>query len=299
MSDNFFNILSRLQLGALPLTNNNADGINSKAIELQGLLQQYAPTNHIENILTNQTQQAAIMAQETKYLGERDDAIRKDIATGERMMQLNDSNRKKYFQYVTIVMIWVGAITVVLLLIYLKRVFSDFPFNLFFMLTILAALLWSAFILYTISKRDPTDFDKLYLIPPDFKSIPVAMSSKDSTASDQWDMNGNCIGESCCTAEETYIKPGHSYKGTTYEHGKCLPGAGLIETFQNRGQEGFKNKGLMGFKNRGQEGFTAIGDLLASFPPNLGANLFPFYSYNYACEGDDYCVYRDQDNNFI
>lgn len=289
MSDNFFNVLDRLVARANPLSTNTDYQQTINTIDSK--LQSYSPNNNTDRILTAQSQMIDVMNKETDYLNNRDEMIKKDIATGERMMQLNDSNRKRYYQYVMIVMIWVGTITVLLLLIYLKRIFSDFPFNFFFLLTITIAVLWTTYILYTISQRDPTDFDKLYLIPPEFKSYPSARPISSGSTDLQFDANGNCIGEYCCVPGETYVK------NDTYPNGKCLIDTNIKNNFQNM-SDGFENMSD-GFENKRKEGFTAIGDLLGAYPPNLGANLFPFYSYNYACEGDDYCTYNNRDNNFI
>jgi hypothetical protein len=297
-SSNYFNILNKLSIGGFSgqnLSDLNAGQIYNKSVTLDTEIQNYKGNNPMSNILSIQDDMSGIMQTELNYLNGRQSLINQDIATGERLMQLNDSNRKRYYKYVVLVMIWVGTITLVLLLVYLKRIFTDLPFNLIFLLIITGALIWSILILYTIYTRDPTDFDKLYLTPPDFKATPVASATITDNTDSGYDSNGNCIGETCCRAGEVYRHDPVTGYGSCYILGTPnIPDSFTTMSGDNgTGARKISNMEMAGFQDK-KEGFTsAVGNLLNTFPPNVGASIFPFYEYNYACEGDDYCVYRD------
>jgi len=177
---------------------NNIKNLNSQIVD-------YGKSNNIGQILSAQTDMSGIMQKEQAYLKKRKQEIALDVETGERAMRLNDSTRKKYYSYVSIVLVWVGVLIVALVLVFLNRAFGV-PFNLLFALVMALALFWTGWTLYQMSLRDPTDFDKLNLVPPN-----VGPNYVNPTNIGLWNAFGiDCIGPNCCP-------PGNRF-GLVYDH---------------------------------------------------------------------------------
>ena len=229
--------------------------------------------------MQGQSEYQNVLKQEYNYLNTREAEIKQDIEMGERMMQLNDSNRKKYYAYINIIMVWVSAIILILIFVYLNRFFGV-PFKFFFALIVTGAIIWSAYLLYQIQKRDPTDFDKLRLNGPKISSSPGSINttstgSKNITPTPTTTLSNNsnvCVGQDCCPDGYNYnSEPGHN---------KCEQFTTIEQATTN------------GEYSTEQEGFT-VEKLLDFYPPMSIGQLFNMPLFNYACEGQTYCAYRD------
>ena len=281
-NSNFFNVLSQLNLGStqpLAAVGNSVDQdyIKKTVNNAQAVMQDYEATNPMSDILEVQTQYNNVMEQEYNYLQTRERQIKMDIETGERMMKLNDSNRKKYYAYVYIVMIWVCVVILILLLVYLNR-YLGIPFNFFFAIIVTIGVLWSAWLLYSISVRDPIDYDKLNLQPPNLSPSTAGNSIFGLGPSPGTHDISACVGAECCPI---ITQDGYTLKYNVKDN-LCE-----LEGMKSR-KEGMKSR------KEGKEGFVTMSNFLDYYPPMSISKLFPVYLHNYPCEGEEYCTYRDE-----
>jgi uncharacterized membrane protein (DUF485 family) len=273
-SSNYFNVLSQFNVGNNPSLSSpslSSDQLYNTIQQANQLLNNYQQSNPISNILEVQTDYNNIMNQEYNYLQQQESKMKQDVETGERMLKLNDSNRKRYYAYISIIMIWVCTIVLVILLVYMNR-FLGVPFNFFFAIIVTVAIVWSVWIFYSINIRDPTDYDKLNLDGPNASDVTStsnwftevgAKNNLDYTAPSAF-----CIGADCCptvTGSKLHYDAGLN---------KC------VDAFQNY--------------NGGKEGFITLNQFLDYYPPMSISKIFPMTMYNYPCEGDSYCTYRDK-----
>jgi len=259
---------------AITGTGSDPQYVENTVNQAQRVIQNYEKTNPMANILEVQSEYNNVMEQEYNYLQNKERQIRMDIETGERIMQLNDSNRKKYYSYVSIVIIWVCVIILILLLVYLNR-YLGVPFNFFFAIIVTIAILWSGWILYNISLRDPTDYDRLNLEPP---NLGPSTNASDNLSNSIFSNSNNseCIGAECCPGQYNNV-----FKICELGLGPGLGPSG--EGFQN-GEE---------HKEEEKESFVTMSQFLDYYPPMSISKLFPMPLYNYPCEGEEYCTYRD------
>jgi len=283
----WFDVVSQFNMGKtqpLAITGTQADPqtIQNTLNEAQKTIQNYEIKNPMANILEVQTEYNDVMEQEYNYLQNKERQIRMDIETGERIMQLNDSNRKKYYAYVSIVIIWVCVIVLILLLVYLNR-YLGIPFNFFFAVIVTTAVLWSGWILYTISLRDPTDYDKLNLEPPNLG--PSANAGDLLAGNNLFGTNNGptCVGAECC--------PLVSAQGYKMQYNPLI---NKCEIVMSQGPSPHADS-FVGNK----EGFVTMSQFLDYYPPMSISKLFKMPLYNYACEGEEYCTYRDNTNSRI
>ena len=277
-ANSYFDILQKLNMGGSGalLTNTDTQSmqgtITSEMSSLRNSLSSMPP---MSQVIAAQSQVNNILKSEMDYLALQEKEIIQDVETGNRMMRLNDSNRKRYGHYIMIVMIWIGTAALVLLLVYLNR-YLGVPFNFFFVIIITVAILWTLLTLRTMYIRDPTDFDKLHLAPP--KMTPAKYSGPAASPSDGSGSGGSgsdCIGQQCCTYGMHY----------DLNQRKCVENDNVGQTMLGR---------LFS-----RDYFTNMTDVISQYPPVLPTNIFPMYMYDYACEGSQYCSYRDETRSNI
>jgi hypothetical protein len=179
-------------------------------------------------------------------------------------------------------MVWVSAIILILLFVYLNR-FLCVPFKFFFALIVTGAIIWSAYLLYQIQRRDPTDFDKLRLDSPRLNSSPSSINTSSYGLSPGLNNSSDCVGSECCDTGLIYDK---------------INKICVIDTSQSDSSQGFTTI-EQAYSNGEydqsslQEGFT-VEKMLDYYPPMSIGQLFNMPLFNYACEGDTYCTYRDR-----
>lgn len=137
-----------------------------------------------------------------------------------RMMQLNTNDRKRRLHYTFILLIWVGAFILIMFLIFAcKFLPSWMPCKLIIALIFLTAMGASLYLYYDLQKRDPMDYDRLNLGPPDFAQPPTntKMSENDFAAFTL----GFCTSASCCstgTKWDDVNKKCIGYRSSEFNH---------------------------------------------------------------------------------
>lgn len=149
-----------------------------------------------------------ILDRENTYLTDKKSAIDSELISQQRLIELNDSQRKKQSQYNYIILILVIALILFILLIKIKSLLPFIPdFIISFLIVILffVSFIYIIYILYSISTRDHIYFDKILLQPP-AEADPNAKQNaiKSGNLLKTFYNSNNCIGEECCSKDSLW-----------------------------------------------------------------------------------------------
>lgn len=164
-----------------------------------------------QSILDNQTKMQDIIKRETDRLNAKKASIDDALTTTKRVTELSDSNRKFQSEYINVLILFTAVVFIYIVLIQLQNVL---PF-LSSLTSIIAIILFSGVVIYAIqvylkvSKRDPTNYDKLAL-PSMRKQTAEDIIKAQQSAIEQGDLssavkNPNvCNGQSCCSSNSQW-----------------------------------------------------------------------------------------------
>ena len=141
-------------------------------------------------------------------------------ATKFRMIQLHSNDKKRKMHYTFMILIWVGAFLLIIILIFLcKSIPAWFPCKLFIGLVLVVAMGATVYLYMDLVKRDPMDYDRLHLGPPDIVVPPQKVSDTDFAAFTL----GFCTSANCCS------------RGTIWDsvNSKCIANGILIDSSHN------------------------------------------------------------------
>jgi len=126
-----------------------------------------------------------------------------------RLVQINDYYGDKYAEHSDIMKIVIFTLVPVIIITLLKNK-GILPNAIYFILLIIISLIGGVFFWYkffSIIRRDNMNY-QTYNWAFDPNNPPVASSTEDTTESDDpWGsigISGTCIGEACCSEEQTY-----------------------------------------------------------------------------------------------
>ena len=159
-------------------------------------------------ILSHQSEMNRILNEEQARLTEQQQRQSGELSTEARLIELNENRRKRNLQWIYIVCIWIVSLIIVLIVIFLCSFLPSWlPCNILISIILGFAVIMTIYLYIDMKKKDPNDFDKLYLAPPDisFNSQFISKSS--------FDMSFNtCIGKDCCS----------SILGTIWDQGNAV-----------------------------------------------------------------------------
>ena len=188
-------------------------GFSSKLIGLNtNLIGMDASLNSVNSTLlgamAHQDQMYTIITNEKTRINNQADSLKNAVQGQQRIINLNDSYRKRYGQYLKIAI----AITVILLLIWIFKVIeSRFPdvvpsfiYDLLTIAVVSLGLIYCYLVYSVIGTRDPLNYDQLRLAPPpnafvniDISGNAAPNSNKSTSGGDLTDDQG-CRGQACC-----------------------------------------------------------------------------------------------------
>jgi len=179
------------------------------------LLQQ----NAINNILTT----------ETDRLDSKKASIDNAITGQKRLMQLNDTYRKRYSAYIKVVLIIVLALVIIIALIFINKIFPFIPeavYTLLYIIILSGSIIYASIILLDIQSRDKFEYDKRTRPPPVSpeeikKNAEAAAKAGNLLAS--INASSGCKSEGCCMV------------GTKWSaaDNKCIPDCPTGKTWDN------------------------------------------------------------------
>lgn len=164
-------------------------------------------------VLDHQQQMNQILMQENARLRQKKIGVDDAITSQRRLIELNESYRKKSLQYINMLLVIIIVALIYLGLVLLRRNFPIIPkmvFNVSIAILFAVGMLLILSIASKINKRDEMNFDKLAFVPPPDTSGNVYTSGNVSSSSSYlasmnlgaYCMNGNCCSEGTLWNEE-------------------------------------------------------------------------------------------------
>jgi len=181
--------------------------------------------------MAHQDQMNTIITSENTRINAQATSLKNAVQGQQRIINLNDSYRKRYGQYLKIAI----AITVILLLVWIFKVIeSRFPdaipsfiYDLLTIVVVSLGLIYCYLVYSVIGTRDPLNYDQLRLAPPPNASKGIATTGNAAPNSNKSTSGGDllsCSEQSCCST------------GTTWNTsiGKCVQGFTTLAEVSSR-----------------------------------------------------------------
>lgn len=161
--------------------------------------------------MAHQDQMNAIINSENTRINQQATSLKNAVQGQQRIINLNDSYRKRYGQYLKIAI----AITVILLLVWIFKVIeSRFPdvvpsfiYDLLTIAVVSLGLIYCYLVYSVIGTRDPLNYDQLNLAPPPNAYKDIAIAGNAAPNSNKSTSGGDllsCSEQSCCLAGTTW-----------------------------------------------------------------------------------------------
>ena len=291
--------VQREQVGNLAISGIGGNSINNIQDYLNGLNRTYnSKVYSSQGLLTGQTTLNKILTTENNRLADKKDKIDDEIAGRKRIVDLNESYRKKQAQYVYIIIILIFALLLYIMIIKIKTFIPLIPDYVIDLLTFFLGALTCLY-LYVLVKdiysRDNMNYDQLKLSAPSTVTDEETLQKQKSAAL-VGDLIGSvanpntCVGESCCVANVTKFEPGI---------GKCIKicpdSTGTANTLYDTSSNSCKSAtiDISNYKRCGNaiipkgqiclEGFTTLGSSSYSYTNSYTANPYsPSEFVNYS-----------------
>lgn len=201
-------------LSALTLPNSQVGGyVNQLQGKLNTIYSDYS-TSNISNISNqnNLNQVSTILDNENSRLENKKQQIDNQLFSQQRLIELNDSQRKKQSQYNYIILVIVIAIIIFILLYKIQiwlPIIPSFITNLLLIILIFSVVVYVSILLMNINNRDSLYFDKIRL------NSPVSTDASSNLLNQQKEAEkGNlfnsiydpnrCAGPACCSANSKW-----------------------------------------------------------------------------------------------
>ena len=160
----------------------------------------------MKNVLSDQTNVKKLVKREKKRLDHKQEQIDEARESQNRLLNLNDSYRKRYAAYLKIVIV----LTIVLVIVWVFRLLPDYiPFipSIVFDLIIIIALFLGFIVMYfqyqEIQTHNPLNYAELNYAVPEFKLIGIPTATPTPTPGAGFGTFG-CIGPQCCGPNTTW-----------------------------------------------------------------------------------------------
>ena len=201
------------------------------------------------NVLTHQEDVADIVDTEKDRLLLKKQSIDNALVGKKRAIELNDSYQKKQAEYNKIKYAWEIALAISVILVISKKNFEFLPsfmFDLFTILVLFGASIYTISILIEVSRREKTNFNKLDLPDPAARTAAELQSAAKAASKEEGgDLLGGmnlygCVGSYCCSPgtkwendiskcvhDKEYCSPGTKWDSDTsacVDEEYCSPG---------------------------------------------------------------------------
>jgi len=210
-------------------TNANS-AINSLGTQLSSLDTALNASNADTNsLILQQNTINRILDTEDERLAAKRANIDNAIIGQQRIIQLNDTYRKRYSAYIKLVLIIVLALVIIIALMFINKIFPFIPeavYTLLYIIILSASIIYAWFVISDIQKRDKFEYDKRTRPAP---VSPEEIKKNTEAAAKAGELlatvgpNTGCKSEGCCA-------PGTMWDKTL---GKCVPGTSLSSMMPN------------------------------------------------------------------
>ena len=177
--------------------NNLNDTLNNSEVSSGTLLLKQGTINNILNT-------------ENQRLQDKKQNIDSARIGQQRLLQINDSYRKRQAAYIKVIIVIVVALLLILVLQFLSTNLTFIPeviYYLLFIILISGTIIYVILLVYNINNRDPLNFDQLNLGRPKIGPTLVPISSPTTPSPSKSDElqqctdvlgKTECVGSSCC-----------------------------------------------------------------------------------------------------
>ena len=182
--------------------------VNNLQSKLNNLYNVYNTANqNTQQVIDKQATMSRILAAENDRLQQKQAVIDNKLVGTKRMIELNESARKRMAEYQKIIIVIVVTLILYILIIYANRFFPYVPqvwFDVFIAILFTASLIMIGNIIYRIYGRNNMNFDRIDLNPPKNATNQAKTSSGNNDGENLGDilqsaLNSNqCSGQACC-----------------------------------------------------------------------------------------------------
>jgi len=173
----------------------NNDGRNEDVVATKQTLASIAPI--LGNI--NSQYASVILKNETTRLQEKKAGIDYSVSTQDRLIDMTNSKRQRYVEYIKIVLVFIVALVIILIckyLTYWTPIFPEYVFTTVCILGIGGTAVYAYSNYSNVLNRDPIIYDKISVDSSSMRRAPP------STSTDGNLLGGinlvSCLGSSCC-----------------------------------------------------------------------------------------------------
>ena len=162
------------------------------------------------NLLLQQNAINSILDTENDRLDSKKANIDNAISGQKRLIQLNDTYRKRYSAYNNLVLIIVLALIIIIALIFFNKIFPfipEFVYTLLYIIILSGTAIYCLFVISDIQKRDKFDYDKRTRPAPATPDELKKNAEKAAKAGDllaSIDSTSGCRSEGCCATGTIY-----------------------------------------------------------------------------------------------
>lgn len=170
-------------------------------------------TNDQTPVLTQQDYTQGVLDREYNRLLNKKQSMDQTLATQSRMTLLNQSYAGRYDMYTHMLKVVCGIIVLCVVLVFLKRRFPgmlpDGVVSVLVIVIIAIGIIYCAWKMHEISRRDNIDFNKLSqstMYTPSVKDFSGndVIGSATTNSSSSSSVMGTCIGSDCCSVGQTF-----------------------------------------------------------------------------------------------
>jgi hypothetical protein len=206
---NYLNDLGVLSSNNIPVSNN----LKSMQNRIKNLNNNYKSLNDSNNSLqTSQNDMINIVNTEKKRLDEKAALIDGALESKQRAIYLNDSARKRQYNYIYIFFALIIGILIITPFLFLQNILPIIPDSFINFIIIIVAsgvIIYSIIVFRESSKRDVLYYDKLN-IPNNKNLTPGEIAQRQDSAKKAGNLIDQtlnpyvCVGSSCCSYNSTW-----------------------------------------------------------------------------------------------
>jgi len=187
--------------------------INTLQNNLGNVYTNYLSANSSVNYaLDHQKDMQTIINTENDRLNAKKQQVDNIISSQQRIVELNESYRKRQSQYIYIIIVFVIALILYIFIVKLKIFLPFIPdavIDLLLILLVGAAVVYIIYIYKNISYRDNLNYDNIIVGPPPSQDASgIILSQQAASASGNLLQSvynpNNCVGQSCCSANSVW-----------------------------------------------------------------------------------------------
>jgi len=190
---------------------------------------------NIAPIISRESQVKAVTDNELTRLEQKKTQVDGAYSTNKRLVDLNDSYRKKQSQYNYMMFVVISFFVIMIILMQIQKAVPAISGLLTFITVILAILviIYVLFILADIYRRDPNDFDKInYSPPPGVDNLVIDPKTGKAVSTTSGLINPETgkpydTSTTASSAKNVLISSGQDacFAGQSYDYysGKCIP----------------------------------------------------------------------------